>query len=340
MKWTKEIIRARNTLLRKHYAQFDGLLEDGPEWNTLARSGTVWDKIYQIRNAAPWRDAQHQMRRELAYLDTLRKDFQLRAQDTSPSKILQDTTMFCSNVLANFSWRSCAIEHNSLSLATAKNVEAAIPLQKDGGSALLNAMNLRLPSSSELMKLDNGEESKEIEYLELRNNIVALQAVLSSTYIERASTPENLLEDIRMISRILFRGMQMPFKAGLIRHMPVQVQSNPKAIFPYPGEVEANLERWSKFAAHDQEDIHPLIKGVWDILYYVSVHPFPDGNGRTSRLLFATHVASHGMIPTICTDGLSTEQYLKNVYSAMTKNPLPWCKDVILAQIDVLEKQR
>lgn len=204
---------------------------------------------------------------------------------------------------------------------------------------MLNAMNLRLPSSSELIKLDNGEESKEIEYLELRNNIVALQAVLSSTYIERASTPENLLEDIRIISRILFRGMQMPFKAGLIRHMPVQVRSNPKAIFPYPGEVEANLERWSKFAAHDQEDIHPLIKGVWDTLYYVSVHPFPDGNGRTSRLLFATHVARHGMIPAICTDGLSTEQYLKNVHSART-NPLPWCKDVILAQIDVLEKQR
>jgi len=252
-------------------------------------------------------------------------------------KILQ---CFVSNVLANFSWRSCAIEHNSLLLATAKKVEAAIPMQKDGGSAFLNAMNLRLPSSNELVELDNGEENKQVEYLEIRKNVLALQAALSSTHLERASTPENLLEDIRIVSRILFRGMEIPFKAGLIRHMPVKVRSNLKSIFPYPREVQANLERWSKFVAKDQEDIHPLIKGIWDTLYYVSVHPFPDGNGRISRLLFAAHVARHGMIPTICTDGLSREQYLKNVHSARTKNPLPWCKDVILAQIEVLEKQR
>jgi Fic family protein len=117
------------------------------------------------------------------------------------------------------------------------------------------------------------------------------------------------------------------------------VRSNPKAIFPYLWEVQANLERWLEFAANDRrEDIHPLIKGVWNTLYYVSVHSFLDGNGRILRILFAAHVAKHGMIPVICTDGLSREQYLKNVYSASTRNPHPWCKDVILAQIEVLDK--
>jgi hypothetical protein len=150
-----------------------------------------------------------------------------------------------------------------------------------------------------------------------------------------------LLSDIQILPRILLWNIKIPFTAGLLRQKPVIVRSNPKSTFPYPCGVQANLERWSEFVANDRrEDIHPLIKGVWNTLYYVSVYPFPDGNGRISRILFAAHVAKHGMIPVICTDGLSREQYLKNVYSARTKNPHLWCKDVILAQIEVLDKRQ
>jgi hypothetical protein len=78
-----------------------------------------------------------------------------------------------------------------LSLATVEKVKAAIPVQKDGESALLDAMNLQLPSSIELVELDNGKGNKAEEYIELRNNIVAVQAAMSRTYLERASTLKN-----------------------------------------------------------------------------------------------------------------------------------------------------
>jgi hypothetical protein len=103
MKWLKETVRARNVLLKTHYAQFDSLPLYGPEWNKLARSGRAWDNIYQLRDAEPWREAQNAMRRELAHLDILRRKFQLSAEDKSPSRVLQDTTSFCSKLLANFS---------------------------------------------------------------------------------------------------------------------------------------------------------------------------------------------------------------------------------------------
>jgi hypothetical protein len=104
-----------------------------------------------------------------------------------------------------------------LLLATAEKVEAAILMQKDGESALLYAMNLQLLSLIELVELDNGEENKAEEYIELCNNLVAVQAAMSRTYLERASTSKNLLSDIRILSRILFWDIKIPFTAGLLR---------------------------------------------------------------------------------------------------------------------------
>ncbi|KAH8622964.1 hypothetical protein IG631_22120 [Alternaria alternata] len=81
----------------------------------------------------------------------------------------------------------------------------------------------------------------------------------------------------------------------------------------------------------------PLLKATWDSFYYVSIHPFQDGNGRTSRILFATHVAKNGMLPVICSEWLSREQYLRYMSLARSGNPFPWCQDLVRSQIAALE---
>ena len=57
----KEIITARNVLLKTHYGRFNSLVKDGPEWLRLAESGSVWDSIYNVRNKELWIAAQRKI---------------------------------------------------------------------------------------------------------------------------------------------------------------------------------------------------------------------------------------------------------------------------------------
>jgi Fic family protein len=340
MPWTKEIIAARNALLKTRYGRFSSLVKDGPEWTRLAESGSIWDSIYNIRNKEPWMAAQDKLKKELRRLDDLREKVHPGGMKRSPLNIGPHHTRFCSKVLAIFSWKSCMIENNSLSLGSARRIEAGIPkVMLKSEHVFEEAMKIRLPSADELVQLDQGDAAKSDQYLELRNKIVATQAALASRHLQRATKPEDLLKDIRTMSRILFLGTKVHFKAGELRTLPIQVHSDPNAIFPYPQELRQNLERWSDFVVVGGNDsvIHPLLKAAWDSFYYVSIHSFQDGNGRTSRILFATHLAKNGMLPVICSEWLPREQYLRYMSLARSGNPFPWCQDLVCSQIAALE---
>jgi Fic family protein len=340
MPWTKEVIAARNALLKTHYGRFNSLVKEGPEWTRLAESGNVWDSIYNIRNQEPWMAAQEKLKEELRRLDNLREKVHLGCKKRCPLNIGPHHTRLRSNVLAVFSWKSCMIENNSLSLASARRIEAGLPkVMPKSEHVFEEAMKFRLPSAEELVLLDQGTAAKSDQYLELRNNIDATQAAVSSRHLQRATKPEELLQDIRTVSRILFLGTKIHFKPGELRTLPIQVHSDPKVIFPYPQELRQNLKRWSDFVVVGENDseIHPLLKAAWDSFYYVSIHPFQDGNGRTSRILFATHVAKNGLLPVICSEWLPREQYLRYMSLARSGNPFPWCQDLVRSQIAALE---
>jgi hypothetical protein len=218
MPWTKEIIAARNALLKTHYGHFNSLVKDGLEWTRLAESGSVWDSIYNIRDKEQWMAAQDKLKKELRRLDNLREKVHLDGKKRSSLNIGLHHTRFCSDVLAIFSWKSCMIENNSLSLATARRIEAGIPkVMPTSKHVFEEAMKIPLPSAEELVRLDQGDAAKSDQYLELRNNIVATEVALSSKHLQRATKSEELLKDIRTISRILFLGTKVHFKAGELR---------------------------------------------------------------------------------------------------------------------------
>ena len=49
-------------------------------------------------------------------------------------------------------------------------------------------------------------------------------------------------------------------------------------------------------------------------LYFIRIHPYEDGNGRTSRLLLNYNLLRQGLAPVIITDDLNDEyqNYIKN----------------------------
>ncbi|KAI1379960.1 fido domain-containing protein [Hypoxylon crocopeplum] len=74
---------------------------------------------------------------------------------------------------------------------------------------------------------------------------------------------------------------------GGYRKLPIAVRSSPLRIFPYPTEVPACTSRFFSWRdwQHRSKETHPLILACHMTAYFVHIHPFPDGNGRVSRMI-------------------------------------------------------
>lgn len=81
---------------------------------------------------------------------------------------------------------------------------------------------------------------------------------------------------------------------GVYRRVPIKVRGSP-AVRPYPQEVPKLME--NVFSLHyekHQKQQHPIIANILLVANFLYVHPFPDGNGRVSRLLLQTLLYNSG----------------------------------------------
>jgi Fic family protein len=161
---------------------------------------------------------------------------------------------------------------------------------------------------------------------------------MNDKYLDRHPSKENLLRDVKTISQILLRDTPH-HHTGQFRKAPTQTKSDLYAVFPYPPEVEANMNRWAEWTLHSGEvdSVHPLLRAVWVTLYFMSIHPFPDGYGRLSRVLEVIDVARNGLLPVICTPRLDRKTYIRMVVSARSGRPQEWCAEIVKAELNMLE---
>lgn len=75
-----------------------------------------------------------------------------------------------------------------------------------------------------------------------------------------------------------------PDMAGILREYQVAI-SGSKFMPPSPIEVPILLNEFFKWYNKNREKIHPVELAALVHLKFVTIHPFGDGNGRTSRLL-------------------------------------------------------
>lgn len=54
---------------------------------------------------------------------------------------------------------------------------------------------------------------------------------------------------------------------------------------PLAKNVQSMMDNLIKFLYHEDENIHPILKALIFHYYFVYIHPFHDGNGRTARAL-------------------------------------------------------
>lgn len=126
------------------------------------------------------------------------------------------------------------------------------------------------------------------EHLEAINHY---QAVLILKEFVRDKTPltEGL---IKQIHALILQSIDHKM-AGVYRNQPVMISGSlhiPPAHFVVPELMEKCLQ-WYDL---NKEDLHPVLLAAEMHERVVSIHPFVDGNGRTSRLIMNLILMQHG----------------------------------------------
>jgi Fic family protein len=175
-----------------------------------------------------------------------------------PNTILEMLLVY----LAKGASATTAIEGNTL---TEKEVEKRIQGELD------------LPLSKEYL-------GQEIDNIVEAYNLIG-KRLLSSKDSDRFS-----VDQIKEFNQLILKGLPLPedVKPGEIRTYPVGVAKYRGAP---PENCEYLLEKYVTWLndeftfPSDQRVIYGILKAIMSHLYFVWIHPFGDGNGRTARLI-------------------------------------------------------
>lgn len=124
------------------------------------------------------------------------------------------------------------------------------------------------------------------EIYEARNHDQAL------TYVEEIVKEERMIDekDILKIHEIVLRDIDDTY-AGRYRDVPVRITGS-TIILPNPLKIPILMEKFMKSLWEIEDDI--LIFSALKKYEFLAIHPFIDGNGRTSRLLWNYFLLKNG----------------------------------------------
>lgn len=131
------------------------------------------------------------------------------------------------------------------------------------------------------------------EHLEVINHRNAI------TYVEGiVKNGEPLSEwQIKNIHRLILKGINDEY-AGVYRDQQVFI-SGVKHVPPAPLLINEQMDKLINWYEQETDHLHPITRGAMLHVIFVGIHPFIDGNGRTSRLLLNLELMKEGFPPII-----------------------------------------
>lgn len=183
-------------------------------------------------------------------------------------------------LLLEWTYNSNAIEGNTLTLMETKVVLEGITV---GGKTLK-------------------------EHLETVNHREAI------FYVEDIVKNEEELTEwqIKNIHKLILKGIDDKY-AGSYRDQKVLI-SGAEHIPPEPFLIKDQMENFINWYDNEGQNLHPVERASMVHIIFVGIHPFIDGNGRTSRLLLNLELMKSGYPPII----IKKENRLK-YYNALDK---------------------
>jgi len=132
------------------------------------------------------------------------------------------------------------------------------------------------------------------EHLEAINHAQAVEFIKDIARADIDITERTIKE----IHALILHGIQKE-QAGKYRNVPVMIVGS-RHIPPQPYLIDVQMEAFiTEYNRMRAEQIHPVIIAAYLHDELVKIHPFVDGNGRTSRLLMNLYLLSHGYTITI-----------------------------------------
>ena len=340
----------RRYICSQHYPSRRALLEavyspavrniskDSPEYEALARSGRVWQDYFKPQDIKPYLEVQTKLEKTLAAADEYKSFFSARGD------LLKSTSRA---LVKEYAHQSTAIEGNPLRIGDTSHIEDELEKQLSirvndlSGISVQTLANLALPSPNTLLP---GKDASQVA--ELRNHII-VSRYLTEVGFANPGTAGISVPDIKQLSRLMLTGTGAEIlyshawgkriTLGDFRTSPIAVKSNPMAIFPYPVEVPACMERFIAWRdrCYGSSQLHPLLLATHLFVYFCSIHPFPDGNGRVGRALMADYMVRQGYLPVVFVDP-DREDYYRMVSDAADGNPEELCEKVALTEAEML----
>jgi prophage maintenance system killer protein len=107
-------------------------------------------------------------------------------------------------------------------------------------------------------------------------------------------------QDIKELNRIIGEGLyNNGGSPGVLRE--VEIKANGRQYIP-PEEVQAAMKGFSRWYKVASKTMNPVELASRSYQKLVSIHPFMDGNGRTTRLVMDHVLQSHGLPPSAMSD--------------------------------------
>ena len=144
---------------------------------------------------------------------------------------------------------------------------------------------------------------------------------------------------IKEIHAIVLHGINKE-NAGRYRTVPVMI-SGSRHMPPQPYLIEKQMEDFMlRFTGMEAEHVHPILVSAYLHDELVRIHPFIDGNGRTSRLLMNLYLLRNGytIVNLKGSDEAKASYYKALEASHVENNPTPFQTLVIEAETASLER--
>jgi hypothetical protein len=250
-------------------------------------------------------------------------------------------------MIAEYAHQSVQIEDNRLLLRD------SIIISDYLSSTFLQEEDLNSLSADELCKtalpdlhslLPDADPS---QVAELRNHIIACYWVASKA-LQSLDIPRLDEGEVKCLSALIVKGTYSEalyshgwgkrITPGEYRQTPIAARSNPLRIFPYHLEVPVLMQRFFEWR-NDKKHLHPLIMACQTTVYFLYIHPFPDGNGRVSRLIMQDSMTRHGYVP-VSMLGIERDEYLRMIREAQDGDPSDFVFATVSTQLDVMRTLR
>lgn len=133
----------------------------------------------------------------------------------------------------------------------------------------------------------------------LREHFEAINHKEAIFYVEELTTKNELLceHDIKSIHSLILKNIDDK-NAGKYRDINVLI-SGAEHKPPQALEVSAKMQEFISWYKKEHTNLHPVELAARVHVDFVAIHPFVDGNGRTSRLLLNLELIKHGFPPAI-----------------------------------------